>query len=460
MTIALSGRITVFFGLLTAASAFASEPLQVTLTADEFDGVCDAHCSLRDAIAVANQAGGPQHIRLAPGDYVVSRPSVPDENGFTGDEDGNLDGDFDVLGQLIIQGSGDQRTRIVAQVESRLFEVLSGANLALLRLSLENGLSRRNGGALENHGGLLLRQVLLANNQAVTPHPIASPPPLAEAFDWGQGGAIANYGSATIYASRFQRSKAMGLYYNNNLGRGGAIFNTGALLVRDSHFDHNSADDQGDRGHGGALYNLGTADIARSLFTSNSHAEMGGGGAIYNTGAALLKLSNSTLSENWSAIYNGYVESPSEPVPSATLINISIAQSSGPGLANRGEVLLRNSLIVANYDPYDIDQPFDCVTSGPSSRYRAVGLLTSSPTSTCTADLHETAERIFTHLLEPLADNGGFTQTMALRSGSLALDAGVGACSSHDQRRQPRPLDGDGDGVVGCDLGAYEKSMP
>jgi CSLREA domain-containing protein len=460
MTIALSGRITALFGLLTAASAFASEPLQVTLTADEFDGVCDAHCSLRDAIAVANQAGGPQHIRLAPGDYVVSRPSVPDENGFAGDEDGNLDGDFDVLGQLIIQGSGDQRTRIIAQVETRLFEVLSGANLSLLRMSLENGLSASNGGAIENHGELLLRQVLLANNQAVTSHSIASPPPLAEAFDWGQGGAIANYGSAVVYASKFQRSKAMGLYYNNNLGRGGAIFNTGALLVRDSHFDSNSADDQGDRGHGGALYNLGTADIARSLFTSNSHAEMGGGGAIFNTGAAVLKLANSTLNENWGTIYNGYVESPSEPVPSATLINVTIAQSSGPGLANGGKVLLRNSLIVANYDPYDIDQPYDCATGGPSSSYRAVGLLTSSPTSTCTADLHETAERIFTHLLEPLADNGGFTQTMALRPGSLALDAGIGSCSSHDQRRQPRPLDGDGDGVASCDLGAYEKSLP
>ncbi len=460
MNLALSGRIMVVFGLLTTASAFASEPLQVTLTADEFDGVCDAHCSLRDAITAANQASGAQHIRLAPGNYVLSRPSLPDDNGFAGDEDDNLDGDFDVLAQLTIQGSGEQHTRIIAQVESRLFEVLAGARLSLLRLSLENGRSTRNGGALANHGELLLRQVLLSNNQASTPHSIASPPPLAEAFDWGQGGALANYGSAEIYASKFQLSKAQGLYYGNNLGRGGAIFNTGVLLVRDSHFDRNGVDDQADRGHGGALYNLGSADIARSLFTFNQHAEMGSGGALFNTGTGLLKLSNSTLSNNWSAIYNGYVESPSEPVPSATLINVSIAQSSGPGLSNRGEVLIRNSLMVGNYDPYASDQPFDCITSGPSSRYRAVGLLTSSPTSTCTADRHEAAERVFSHLLEPLADNGGISQTLALRSGSMALDAGLGSCSSHDQRRQPRPLDGTGDGVAVCDLGAYERAAP
>ena len=460
MTLALNGRITLLCGLLTTSGAFAGEPLQVTLSADEYDGICDAHCSLRDAITAANQAGGAQHIRLAPGDYVLSRPSLPDANGFAGDEDDNLDGDFDVLGELTIQGSGEEQTRIISQVESRLFEVRPGARLSLLRLSLENGRSARNGGALENHAELLLRQVRLINNQVSTPHSIASPPPLAEAFDWGQGGALANYGSAQIYASTFQRSKAMGLYYGNNFGRGGAIFNTGVLLVRDSHFDRNSVDDQADRGHGGALYNLGTADIARSLFTVNQHAEMGGGGAIFNTGTGLLKLSNSTLSNNWSALYNGYVESPSEPVPSATLINVSIAASNGPALVNRGEVLIRNSLMVGNYDPYESDQAADCITYGPVSSYRAVGLLTSSPSSTCTADRHETAERVFSHLLEPLADNGGLTQTLALRPGSMALDAGLGSCSGHDQRRQPRPLDGTGDGVAVCDLGAYERAQP
>ncbi|HSC82225.1 MAG TPA: CSLREA domain-containing protein [Pseudomonas sp.] len=460
MTLALNGRITALLGLLTTSGAFASEPLQVTLTADEFDGVCDTHCSLRDAITAANLAEGPQQIRLLPGNYVLSLPSLPDANGFAGNEDGNLDGDFDVRGQLTIQGSGATRTRIIGQVESRLFEVMSGAQLSLLRLSLENGRSGRNGGALANHGELLLREVLLDDNQASTPHAIGNPPPLAEAFDWGQGGALANYGSAQIYASTFQLNKAQGLYYGNNLGRGGAIFNSGTLLVRDSHFDRNSVEDQGDRGHGGALYNLGVADVARSLFTANQYAENGGGGAIFNTAAGVLKLSNSTLSHNWGAIYNGYVESPSEPVPSATLINVSIAQSSGPGLVNRGDVLIRNSLMVNNYDPYDIDQPFDCSTSGPTSHYRAIGLLTSSPTSTCTADYHEAAERVFSHLLEPLADNGGLTQTLALRPGSMALDAGLGSCSGHDQRRLPRPLDGNGDGVAVCDLGAYERAAP
>lgn len=256
MTLALNGRITLLCGLLATSGAFAGEPLQVTLSADEYDGICDAHCSLRDAITAANQAGGAQHIRLAPGNHVLSRPSLPDASGLAGDEDDNLDGDVDVLGELTIQGSGEEQTRIISQVESRLFEVRPGARLSLLRLSLENGRSGRNG-------------------------------------------------SAQIYASTFQRSMAMGLYYGNNFGRGGAIF---------------------------------------------------------NTGTGLLKLSNSTLSNNWSTLYNGYVESPSEAVPSATLINVSIAATNGPVLANRGEVLIRNSLMVGNYDPYESDQAIDCIT--------------------------------------------------------------------------------------------------
>jgi hypothetical protein len=51
-------------------------------------------------------------------------------------------------------------------------------------------------------------------------------------------------------------------------------------------------------------------------------------------------------------------------------------------------------------------------------------------------------------LLEPLADNGGPTRTMALGDGSPAL--GVGAdCPETDQRGESRD-------PAGCDLGAYE----
>jgi hypothetical protein len=50
-------------------------------------------------------------------------------------------------------------------------------------------------------------------------------------------------------------------------------------------------------------------------------------------------------------------------------------------------------------------------------------------------------------LLDPLADNGGFTRTFALGDGSPAIDHGQG-CPATDQRGQPRGSP--------CDTGAYE----
>lgn len=67
----------------------------------------------------------------------------------------------------------------------------------------------------------------------------------------------------------------------------------------------------------------------------------------------------------------------------------------------------------------------------------------------------------------PLADNGGLTRTHALDFDSVAIDAGLDAnCISAtpvinvDQRGESRnPLvDGNADGVAGCDIGAYERT--
>jgi len=64
-------------------------------------------------------------------------------------------------------------------------------------------------------------------------------------------------------------------------------------------------------------------------------------------------------------------------------------------------------------------------------------------------------------LLGSLQNNGGPTQTMALLSGSPAIDAGnpagctdgLGHLLKTDQRGMPRP---DPEDKGGCDMGAYE----
>jgi hypothetical protein len=67
-------------------------------------------------------------------------------------------------------------------------------------------------------------------------------------------------------------------------------------------------------------------------------------------------------------------------------------------------------------------------------------------------------------ILAPLADNGGPTATHALVAGSPAIDAGnPGGCPDNsgallltDQRGFVRHVDGNNDGTVRCDIGAFE----
>ena len=68
-------------------------------------------------------------------------------------------------------------------------------------------------------------------------------------------------------------------------------------------------------------------------------------------------------------------------------------------------------------------------------------------------------------MLGPLQNNGGPTQTMALPTGSPAIDAGnpkgctdgAGHLLTTDQRGLPRPNTEDIADKKGCDMGAYEK---
>src|ERR1051325_9972957 len=81
----------------------------VTKTADTNDGVCDADCSLREAISAANANPGADTITLPAGTYTLTLANAGGAN-----EDNDATGDLDVNGSLTINGAGSASTIIQA----------------------------------------------------------------------------------------------------------------------------------------------------------------------------------------------------------------------------------------------------------------------------------------------------------------------------------------------------------
>lgn len=432
-----------FLGLPAGAADFI-----VNQTDDRYDGVCDAHCSLRDAVSAANALPGPDRIILQAETYRLSLPAGRDEEGDVLDEDDNLNGDLDIRDSLTLVGQGPSRTLISGSPEAndRLIEVFAGARVVLERLRLTGGHSSTYGGALENHGEVVLRQVEVSGNRSTA------------AFQPGNGGGVANHGRLEVYRSLFANNRAGA--GEGHYGLGGGLYNDGDLLLRDSTLLGNRASDDDDAGFGGGLYNKGRADVARTTFTGN---EASFGSAIGNDG--VLTLANATLSGNRQPYYgqatfnNGQYSMGGTP-PEALLVNVTIANNSGGyGLINLGKVTLRNSIIAGNLDE-DLATPMNCDNRGAQAQYKAIGLLLGTGPGNCTGELYVEQADVMTQVLYPLADNNGRTQTHALRPRSPAVDAGIGTCTARDQRGSKRPRDGDGDGVARCDLGAYERPKP
>jgi hypothetical protein len=211
---------------------------------------------------------------------------------------------------------------------------------------------------------------------------------------------------------------------NGSASGGGGILNWGTLTINSCTISGNLASSTSSAAGAGIFNYLGTVTINNSTLSGNSAGGFsgGGGGAIVNYATATI--SNSTISGN-----------------SGT--------PAGGGILNSGGTVTLQNTIIANSTAVG-----NCSGTMTSNGYNLSG------DGTCgfanTGDLNNVNP-----LLGPLRNNGGATKTMALSSGSPAIDAGnPGGCTDNlgnllliDQRGQPRP---DPEDIGGCDMGAYE----
>lgn len=454
--------ILIFVAFCLSATAAHAAVFIVTKTTDSLDGACAADCSLREAVVAANAAPGKSVIHLQAETYVLTLPAGRAWDGESFDEDENLNGDLDVTGTLKIIGQGRDVTVISGSQEAydRLFDVLPGAKLTLEKLRLTGGHTTFYGGAIQNAGEAVLREVDVFDNEAVSRKYRGS-------GDRGFGGGIANFDSLEVHDSTLRDNNSDGRDIHAFIGGGGAIYNTANLKVRGSTISGNQANssifvDPDPWGVGGAIWNDGgTTSIGGSTFIANESPA-----AVITNSSGQMKIFNSTISGNLrtqAAVNNGLHPLPRhEPPPRQAfmqLVNVTIADNRTEGLVNNDVMLVRNSLIIGNgYDPFSGGYR-DCKNNN-HAEFTGLGVLLGSDSLGCTGEVIVPSANALSTVLYPLADNNGPTQTHALRPDSPALDAGLGSCAEIDQRGLRRPRDGNGDGLPGCDLGAYERAHP
>jgi hypothetical protein len=163
----------------------------------------------------------------------------------------------------------------------RLFIVNPGARLTLRNLTISNGYSNLDGGAIHNAGHLVIEDSILRENNTTTS---------------GSGGAILNIGVLTVTNASF---------INNTGGNAGAIyprFASSRTTIRQSFFWNNRATITLTTGWGGAmlLWDGAPVTISETQFLSNSARH---GGALYNLGD--LSLFDTQLISNVAALGSG-----------------------------------------------------------------------------------------------------------------------------------------------------------
>lgn len=249
------------------------------------------------------------------------------------------------------------------------------------------------------------------------------------------GGGIYNGGTLTV-----NRSVIAG---NTSASLGGGIHNLGRVTVQDSTFRSNTAGFDG-----GGLNTYGKAKVTGSTFQDNSSKR---GGGLASVGGETT-LTNDTFSKNSASemgggIFNmGPVIGDPKPGGGMDANHITVAYnsaSSGGGIAASGGVMkIKNSIVALS------TSGGDCSSGGGDLSGVSENL---DSDDTCPGFTLKDDPR-----LDALADNGGPTQTHALKVDSPAINAApdcttiAGAAVPVDQRAHTRPV-----GAF-CDLGAYE----
>ncbi len=239
--------------------------------------------------------------------------------------------------------------------------------------------ANNDGGGLYNRGKLALSNVIVQGNRSVD-----------------DGGGIRNDGDLTIINSTIANNVAVGT--SPTSGGGGLLNTVGAIAkIINSTFSGNQAP------NGGAIRNDSSLTLINTTLSGNQASSLGGG---------LINTTTNPLAANAASA-------------SAVITNSTIAQNAGLGIANFGSLSMANS-IVANNNNNGEDlkiYSFGRNTSNGNNVIRNGGN-TAGFVNGVKGDRVGTPQAPIDPLLGTLKANGGFTQTHAPTSNSVAIDGG------------------------------------
>src|SRR5262249_46029363 len=273
----------------------------------------------------------------------------------------------------------------------------------------------------------------------------------ADGFTIGDGGAIYNEGWLTIAKSTVSDSEAR---------TGGGIFNAenATLTVVESTISGNTASEDG----GGIRNRKGRLTLIRSTVSGNAaKGSSGDGGGILNDNAgsgaqATATLTNCTVSGNSARFGAGVFNDEGPMVVNHCTFSDNTALGGGNGGAiyhrnyfGSGALTLGNSILANTH--VEVGGAYDCVRDP---------FLPETAITPSGGNLIEdgSCEVVGAFAADPkLGRLSGGPASHPLLPGSPAIDLAQNPnCPGVDQRGAPRPVDGNGDGFVICDLGAFE----
>lgn len=435
------------------------------------DGAClsspSSRCTLRAAIEEGNALAGFDTVGVPAGTYTLAL------------------GQLQTTSDISIQGAGPGSTIVQAGPQayggaSRVFRLgVDGVDgqtrrAVLGRLTIRNGAAASGGGVSVGFTTqALLEQVVITGNHAET-----------------SGGGVLNAGDLTLRDAVIANNRAPGSTTAGGFSRGGGVRCVAPeevsvpqvkLRIERASVVANVA-----FSGGGIHANDCNVTVVASTISGNTATSRDGGGGLYLDELGVHELTNVTISGNATTgvsstghsggggglSYRGDDNNYGGPDSTLSLDhvtffdNTSPVKTSGHNLVTTrpARTTIRNTILVhartfgTNCSAVSAPLGTPLASRGGNIEFPGASCFVVPAPSSVTPDLTDSDPKLL-----PLANNGGPTMTHAPAGISRAIDRiapSAGACPTTDQRGQPRPRDGNGDGIARCDSGAFEAQSP